>query len=360
MDISNRKIRILVFILSLLGIIYFSFRVFPDIVVFMQYVIRVFLPFIIAIIFAYLLHPMVCRLEGVGFPRMLATLVVLLGIVGGLVFVLVNITPLLISQISSLLQNLPFFTDTFESQLNALNKFLAQNNIDYSISSGDIADLFSRYFTSFSSILQSIVIKIFNSISIIFLTPIIMFYFLVDFKRIIRNSSFLLKKYNFNNVYLFLKDTDKVLSSYFKGVFLIMHLLAIASAAALYLAGLDYAIIFGFIIGYTNIIPLVGPYVGGAPAVLFALSDSWEKAVVVIVIIVVAQLLESNILTPYIQSRSVKAHPLLILFAFLLFSNLFGFLGFILAIPLLSILVLAIKYLHMYFRVNRIKRKNFD
>ncbi len=358
MDITNKKIRILVSILCALGIIFFSFKVFPNIVGFMQYIIKVFLPFIIAIIFAYLLNPMVCRLENIGFPRLLAALVVLLGIFGGLLFTLFNITPILITQISELLKDLPFFSANFENQLNTFNNFLKENNINYSVTSNDIANVFSGFFTSFNKILQNVVYILFNSISVIFLTPIILFYFLVDFKRIIKNSTFLLKKYNFNNFYFFLKDTDKVLSSYFKGMFLIMHLLAFFCAIVFYVIGLDYAIIFGFIIGYTNIIPLVGPYIGGAPAVLFALTDSWEKAVIVAIVIIIAQLLESNILTPYIQSRSVKIHPLLILFSFLLFSNLFGFLGFILAIPLLSIIVLAIKYLHMYYRVINIKQKH--
>lgn len=132
--------------------------------------------------------------------------------------------------------------------------------------------------------------------------------------------------------------------NFFKGYFIIMLILSVTSSIVLMFLGIDFALILGIIIGVTDIIPFIGSYIGGAIPVIYAFLESPTKALYVIIAIVVIQLIESNLLTPYIQSKQTKTHPLLVILSLIVFGRIFGFIGMIIAVPLLSIIKIILKY----------------
>ena len=180
----------------------------------------------------------------------------------------------------------------------------------------------------------------------------------MDYNNIKDKLKSYLLKHKLKFIYYFLREADEGVGAYFRGLILVMNLMAMAAGLGFYFVGLDYPLLFGFIVGYTNAIPIIGNYIGGIPAIFFALTKSFELALLSLVVIVIVQLIESNIVTPYIQSKSIDSHPLLILLAFIIFGRYFGFLGMVFAIPLLAIFLLIIKYIRIYFRLKSCQNKN--
>lgn len=116
----------------------------------------------------------------------------------------------------------------------------------------------------------------------------------------------------------------------------------------------ENGMIFALIISITNIIPYIGSWIGTSIPVFYVLLSSYNKAFIVLIICIIIQTLEANVLTPLIQGKNTKLHPLLIIFSLLLFGSLFGFVGMILAVPLSAIIKITLKY----YPINIWKNKN--
>src|SRR5690606_13877623 len=106
-----------------------------------------------------------------------------------------------------------------------------------------------------------------------------------------------------------------------------------------------YALLLSILLGLTNIIPYFGPIIGAIPAVIIAYASSPSLAIYVVITIFAVQVIEGNLLSPYIMGKNIKIHPIAIIFVLLLGGELFGILGMILAVPVLAILKVIFKHL---------------
>ena len=105
---------------------------------------------------------------------------------------------------------------------------------------------------------------------------------------------------------------------------------------------IDYAFLFGIIIGVTDIIPYIGPYIGGALVSVFVLVSRPEKLIFVIISIVILQFIESNFLVPKIQSKTLKTNPILVILSVTFFGEIMGIFGMLIAVPLEKIVEIII------------------
>jgi predicted PurR-regulated permease PerM len=124
------------------------------------------------------------------------------------------------------------------------------------------------------------------------------------------------------------------LSGWLFGTLMSMLIIGGLSAIAFYILGVPYPLLLGLLIGIIDIIPLVGPWIGGAIAVIVTLFHDPALALWVAVTVLVIQEVEGNIVRPLVMSSSAELHPFVTLLALLLFSSIFGLLGAILALPL--------------------------
>jgi predicted PurR-regulated permease PerM len=131
------------------------------------------------------------------------------------------------------------------------------------------------------------------------------------------------------------------------GQLVAMVIVGALTAIGLSLIGLPSALGLGLIAGLFEFIPIVGPFLGAATAVLLASSQGWQMVLWTIGVFAVVQQLESNMITPMIQRRAVSLPPALLLFAVLAFGTLFGPLGVLFASPLTVIVYVAIKKLYV-------------
>ena len=131
---------------------------------------------------------------------------------------------------------------------------------------------------------------------------------------------------------------NNTLKSYVQGTLKIMFILFVFQSVALAIAGLKAPMVFGLFCAVTNVIPYVGPYIGGIPAVIVGLSISPITGLCTLIAVVIAQILESYFLQPLVMGKTMKLHPVTIMIGLLVFGNYFGIIGMLLATPIISTL----------------------
>ncbi|WP_234854145.1 AI-2E family transporter [Paracoccus everestensis] len=142
-------------------------------------------------------------------------------------------------------------------------------------------------------------------------------------------------------------ELARSLGRWMGGQALDMVLVALVTGLGLWLLGVPLALVLGLIAGLTNIIPVVGPFLSGIPAVLFALTQGFDLAVYVALLFVVVQQVEGNLLMPLIQRYAADLPPALTVLAILAFGGLFGFAGIVLATPLLLVTIILVKRIYV-------------
>ncbi len=341
----NKKLLSLIAIFLIIISAYYLIRVIPYLLEIVDFTFSILTPFFYSFIIAFLLAPLVDRFERYGRNRLLAVFIVYIFLIVGVIFVFINLIPVLIDQVELLIENIPSLVDGLRNLIDKLRIYLTF-----------LPDDIEPEFENYSNILSSLVVFVydwignsftglFSSITVIILIPVITAYLLYDYNKIKRGIKLYLLKKNKIKIKKYLETISKSLGMYVRGLFLVMLILSIMSAVGFALIGLDYYLFFALIVGLTNAIPIFGAYLGGCFPVIYALSVSPNKAILVLVIIVILQFIESSIVTPFIQSKNMKMHPLTIIFGILLFGKLFGLIGVLFAVPLLTLVKISYKFL---------------
>ena len=144
-----------------------------------------------------------------------------------------------------------------------------------------------------------------------------------------------------------LATMEYTLRRFLLGTFGTMAINGIFTGLGLWILGVPFAVPLGIITALLNFIPNIGPIIAGVPAVLIALSQSPTQALYVFILYLVAQNLEGFVLTPLIQEHAVSIPPVLLIASQLLFAVLFGFLGLLLAVPLVAVVFVAVKMIYV-------------
>ena len=180
------------------------------------------------------------------------------------------------------------------------------------------------------------------------LTLLALFFMLLEWERFLHLAQSLIPYRLRPAVLGFLQETDQVLGQYFRGQVLVMLVLAMYYAATLALAGLDMAFPVGIFTGLAVFVPYLGFGMGLVLALISALLQFHDPVYAVALIAIIygiGQMIESFALTPYLVGKRVGLHPLALIFLLLLFGQLFGFIGVLLALPLSAILAVALRRL---------------
>ncbi len=260
------------------------------------------------------------------------------------------IVPLIILQIITLSKDLPEIAAGFLKNVPQLFDFL---NIDIShfvtnILDVSTAELFNYLKDSLSFITDALQFVFNGAISFvsiiiqIVLGYIISFYFMGSMKGFVKSILNLTGQNNDKRKKLIL-DMSKVLFSYIRGVIIISTFVAVIMTIGVSILGISSPLLFGIISGVTNIIPYLGPVLGGVPLFIVALSMGLNKALLSIILILIVQVIESNILQPKVMSKSVNLHPVTIIVGLLVLGKLFGIIGMVLATPILSMFSVWLK-----------------
>ncbi|VXA95986.1 Putative transport protein YueF [Exiguobacterium sp. 8H] len=305
-------------------------------------------PLIVAGLFFYFLVGIVDflekRLKG---KRTLAVAVTLIGLV--LIFTLVFsiLGPVLGEQITSLVNAMPSIAKELQKQAFAVRdtllqneffaRFMAENdemfrNLTTNITSY-LGDLFGNIASSFGQVVGFVT----SAVITIVVIPFMLLYMLLDGKRLPDAIVKLLPSSYEKETRHILHDMHETVRSYVNAQLLVAFFVGITSLIGLWIVGVDYAILLALFMMVTNIIPYVGPFLGAAPAVVVAFIQDPIKVLWVIVVIIVVQQIESNVISPLIQGKSLKVHPLTIIIVLLVAGNLAGIIGMLIAVPFYAV-----------------------
>ena len=311
--------------------------------VFLWLASAILLPFVVGILLAYILNPLVIKMESIGLGHFIsvltALLISLLFFFGGFIFLI----PVCIEQFSIILPKLPLIYEQLLIFIDSkFNNIL--NNTDY-------LDSFKRVLSSKSDELIGILINIFslsfgkgmallNILGLIIITPIVTCYILYDWQKLIKYLRDNIPKNYKNAIEIKLLKIDSVLASFFRGQFIVSIILMIFYSSLLSILKLEGAISIGFIIGFLSFIPYLGSIIGLGLTLLFALLQFSDLSIIfyILGIFIIGQFIESYILVPRFISKNVGIHPLIGMFVLLGGGAAFGILGVLMAIPLTAVL----------------------
>lgn len=251
---------------------------------------------------------------------------------------------MIVTQVRELNEQLPQFINMYEKliyQMYEYTSFLPEtvhDKFDHLIArvENGLDRLLARLVNGFT--------KVFDFIIFITVIPVLVFYFLKDYDKIKAYfKRFIPKKYRSQSSKM-VHAIDETLGDYIRGQLLVCLFVSLTSLIIFKLLGMDFALLLAILMGITNLIPYFGPIIGAAPAVAIALTVSGKLVIFVIVAVFIIQLIESNLLSPYIVGKSINIHPIAIIFALLLGGQLFGIVGMIIAVPTMTIAKVIIRH----------------
>lgn len=301
----------------------------------------ILLPFVAGLAVAYFLDPSADWLEEKGLSRMAATSIISIGFTILAIVLLLVLGPLIYDQAVRLLESLPDVIDQVRSLVaqfseGRLGKLLAENG-DLKNAAGDVAKSMVNWLLKlFGSVLDT-GLAIAGLISLIVVTPIVAFYMLLDWDRMVARINALLPLDHAGNIRNIAREIDDVLAGFVRGQGLVCVLLGSFYAIGLTLAGLQFGLLIGLMAGLISFIPYVGSIVGVIVAGGVALAQFWPDYTqigIVLAVFVIGQAIEGNFLTPKLVGNKVRLHPVWIMFALFAFGALFGFVGMLLAVPI--------------------------
>jgi predicted PurR-regulated permease PerM len=311
----------------------------------------VLLPFVAGMAIAYFLDPVADRLEEWGAPRWLAATLVLLSFVVVLVLVLILLVPLLQSQIAQLIDTLPqFVTWLHDRVLPRIERALTRLSPDDMTRLRNAAGQYAGEVVGWlGQVLRGIVtggIALFDLLTILFITPIVAFYLLRDWDRMMATIDGWLPKQHQETVREQAAEIDRTLAGFVRGQASVCLVLGVFYAVALSAVGLSFGLVVGLMAGLLSFIPYVGSLTGFVTSVgiAFFQFDSWTMVAVVAGIFLIGQAVEGNVLTPKLVGDRIGLHPVWVMFALLAGGSLFGFLGVLLAVPAAAAIGVLIRF----------------
>ena len=311
------------------------------VIVFVSIFRGILLPFIAGLGIAFFLDPIADRLERIGLSRVFATLVIV--IITGLIAsaALVFLMPLIVSQLRELAVGLP-------DQFQALRMFLEEigrqwlgdnfATIETALRS-EITELSKTWTSALASILQTVWsggLAVVNFLALLIITPVVAFYMLLDWDRMIDRVDSWLPRDHAPTIRRLAGEINEVLAGFIRGQGTVAFLLGVIYAIGLTWAGLKYGLLIGLMTGVLSFVPFVGTVTGFVTAMAFALAQYWPEYIPLLKVagvFAVGQLLEGNVLSPNIVGQRIRLHPVWLIFSLFAFSYLFGIVGLLIAVP---------------------------
>ena len=325
----------------------------------------VVLPFIAAFLVAYLFSPLVDKLHRIGLPRWLSIGIVFIGIGVIVTLAIWYVVPLV-------WQQLIYARDSIPAGIHWLNytflPWVSQTfNVEaMEIDTEQISKVVMEYIqTNYSAdSIQSVVLRVaqsgLNFIQIggvVVLIPIIAFYFLLDWDRMLESLRRLIPRHYEKTTLGIVGECHNVLGAFVKGQFLVMFLLGVVYAVGLQLIGLEVGLIIGMIAGLASIIPYLGFGVGIIAAViatLFQFGIDWTHLALVIIVFMIGQAIEGYILQPFLLGDKIGLSPVAVVFAVLAGAQLAGFLGMLIALPVAAVIVVLLRHARECYEKSRL------
>ncbi len=312
------------------------------------------LPFAAALVLAYILDPVADRLERLGMSRLFASLTILTIWLVLFIVALVVVIPFLTGQLIGLVQAIPDYVARLQVIITHQYREWLQPTLGEKVLA-DIQRMLSDFVpqaTSWAlSVLNSVVTggqAIIAVLALLFITPIVAFYILVDWDKLVAQVDALVPVEHRETVRSLARDIDRTLTAFFRGQGTVCLILAAFYGIALWLVGLNYGVSIGVTTGLLSFIPYVGAVSGFVLAATVAVVQffpNWSSILLVLAVFGIGQILEGYILSPKLVGESVGLHPVWVMFALLAAGYLFGFIGVLVAVPVAAAIGVLLRFI---------------
>ena len=330
---------------------------------------NVLTPFILGSVIAYFLDPIADRLETWGLSRVMATIVITLSGILTFLLLFLLVIPTLIGQLGQLITTIGVIIQDLPQTWMSLKEWLSDRFPNLDLDETFMLDQMTALGNAIQSRGGDLVTALLNSaqgiinvVVLLIIVPVVTFYMLMDWDRMVAQVDNLLPRDHQETVRDLARQIDRTLASFIRGQGTVCLILGTYYALALIIAGLNFGLIVGFIAGLISFIPYIGALVGGVLAIGLALFQWWGSDVMVdgettqqginwLRIGIVAgvfgfgQFFEGNILTPKLVGNSVGLHPVWLIFALSIFGSLFGFVGMLVAVPVAAVIGVVARFL---------------
>lgn len=298
----------------------------------------IFIPALLGGVLFYLTRPLVKFLEKRKVPRwgsITIVLLLLIGAIGGFTSI---IAPPLTNQVNELVENSPAIVKEVEKMTEYV---LAQRNKLPDSMQESIQNAIGRvneFAVSGGAILINFIQGLFQGIFMLVLVPFFLIYMLKDHERFAPFVAKFFKGEKKTWIRKTLSDIDETLKTYIQGQLLVSFLVGVMLFIGYISIGLKYSLLLALFGMLTNVIPFLGPYIAVIPAMIIAFIQDPIMALWVAIIMLVAQQIESNLITPNVMGKSLDIHPLTVITIILSAGSLAGLWGIILAIPTYAVI----------------------
>ncbi len=326
-------------------------------------------PFAAGFALGYLLDPVVTRLERLGLGRLAASLTILAAFAIAAMLFLVLLAPILSNQLIVFIQNLPDYAMRLQAlavdQGNAilrrvnsgwlnslgLGASLTAEQVQKSV--GDFVSQGARWLLDAARSLASGGAAVFSFFSLLVVTPVVAFYMLVDWNKMIATIDGWLPLDHRDRLRVLARDIDHALAGFIRGQSLVCLFLGLWYGIGLTLIGLDFGFLIGLIAGVLSFIPYVGSLTALVLSLGVALVQGWPSMTLfffALGVVGVGQFLEGNVVSPKLVGGSIGLHPVWLMFALFAFGELFGFTGLLIAVPAAATLGVLARHLIALYR----------
>lgn len=364
LSISKNILKIL-FVLMIVAGVFIALLVLKElkIINMLLSILSVLSPLFIGLVIAWLFNPFVNLLEKKGIRRILGVTISYLILILVLTLIISSLIPVLSDQIKELTNTVPAITDNIKNIINSI--FDKVNNLDIIDANQAKAKIYSsitgygyRLYNTFPTTVVNGTLSFLSGIVNCLVGLIIGFFMLLGFNNISDSILiFLPQKLHKSSRELFSK-INKALRGYVNGALFDATIIFVACSLVFALIGLKSPILFALFCAIMNVIPYAGPYIGALPALLVAFSQSFGIGIGVAISIIVIQMLEGNILSPIVMSKTTKLHPVMIMVGLLIFGHFFGILGMLLSTPIIGVLKVIIEFIDNKYHIFSEVEKN--
>lgn len=319
--------------------------------VFLYYIRSILLPFVLGIFTAYFLDPAADRLEKTGLSRGLSTVIITLVFFTSIILLSFAIIPMITSQMAGLIGDIPGYVADFETHISPylsekLRELTAAHMGQIKDTSSSVSGMLIKLLGDFMFGLLHSGMAIANLLSLVLITPIVAFYLLRDWDKIIALIDSYLPRKEADTIREQLAIIDQTLAGFVRGQVNVCLILGTFYAVGLSLAGLKFGMLIGMATGLLVIFPYVGLMLGMSTgvAVAFFQFDAVEPIFTVLGVFVIGQIMEGYFITPKLVGEKVGLHPVWIIFGMLAGAALFGFVGILLAVPVTAVIGVLIRF----------------
>jgi predicted PurR-regulated permease PerM len=313
--------------------------------VYAVYAIRsVLFLFLIAMLMAAAIEPLVLRLRRGPFSRGQGILIVYTAIMLVIAAILVLTVPIVIAEASGFRETLPRLITNLSELFYGIDDRLLGPTAEKAVEQVARPPATAEDQSAAAlAVGLSVVEAVFAAITVF----VVAYYWLTERVQIKRAVTSLFPRAQRQRVGTIWNEVEEVLGGWVRGQLVLMLFIGVAAASAYTLIGLKYALVLGIVAGLLEVVPLVGPYLGAIPAILVALTQDVQLALWVALFNLVIQLLEGYVLVPRVMSHTVGVSSLTVVLGLLVGAALGGVPGALVAVPLAAVAQVVLKHLLM-------------